>query len=152
MTAKTIHTKGKTRGKGLWVLSRHRIVLYCNKIFVFLDYATSVYPHLFSFSCFLGLHLFLHSVYSINSVIVLAFWLFWLVSFSIFSQGVKEGWYDGGSIAFAVFLVIFVTGIGLMFIIVFWVRLLARINLKSTWSWFYSSSNFIYIFSIELAY
>lgn len=28
----------------------------------------------------------------------------------IFHQGVKEGWYDGASIAFAVFLVIVVTG------------------------------------------
>lgn len=28
----------------------------------------------------------------------------------MFSQGLKEGWYDGGSIAFAVLLVIFVTG------------------------------------------
>ncbi|KAF3786790.1 Calcium-transporting ATPase 8 plasma membrane-type [Nymphaea thermarum] len=26
------------------------------------------------------------------------------------TEGIKEGWYDGGSIAFAVFLVIFVTG------------------------------------------
>jgi len=26
-------------------------------------------------------------------------------------QGIKEGWYDGGSIAFAVILVIVVTGI-----------------------------------------
>lgn len=29
-----------------------------------------------------------------------------------FLQGVEEGWYDGGSIAFAVVLVIVVTGIG----------------------------------------
>lgn len=26
-------------------------------------------------------------------------------------QGIEEGWYDGGSIAFAVLLVIFVTGV-----------------------------------------
>jgi len=29
----------------------------------------------------------------------------------IFLKGIKEGWYDGGSIAFAVILVIVVTGI-----------------------------------------
>lgn len=136
MIAKTIHTEGKARWKGLWVLSHHGVVSYCNAIFVFLEYAASVYLHLFCLSCFLSLRLFLHSAYSINPVIVLAFWLFWFVSFSFFSQGAKEGWYDGGSITFAVFLVIFVTGIGLMFIIVFWVWLLARINFNSTWSWF----------------
>jgi hypothetical protein len=31
-------------------------------------------------------------------------------------QGIKEGWYDGGSIAFAVVLVIVVTGIILSFL------------------------------------
>ena len=29
-------------------------------------------------------------------------------------QGIEEGWYDGGSIAFAVVLVIVVTGINLL--------------------------------------
>jgi hypothetical protein len=29
-------------------------------------------------------------------------------------KGIKEGWYDGGSIAFAVFLVIVVTGMTLL--------------------------------------
>ena len=31
--------------------------------------------------------------------------------FFFFLKGIKEGWYDGGSIAFAVILVIVVTGI-----------------------------------------
>lgn len=32
-------------------------------------------------------------------------------------QGIKEGWYDGGSIAFAVILVIVVTGIIYLFVV-----------------------------------
>lgn len=39
-------------------------------------------------------------------------------------KGIKEGWYDGGSIAFAVFLVIIVTGMTLLLYLVIY---LARI-------------------------
>jgi Ca2+-transporting ATPase len=37
----------------------------------------------------------------------------------IATEGVKEGWYDGTSIAFAVFLVILVTGMVLVFHILY---------------------------------
>lgn len=48
-------------------------------------------------------------------------WLFfdWRFVPSSLLQGLKEGWYDGGSISFAVILVIFVTGNCLMFLIIF---------------------------------
>ncbi|RVW83723.1 Calcium-transporting ATPase 9, plasma membrane-type [Vitis vinifera] len=37
------------------------------------------------------------------------------LALGIKTEGVKEGWYDGGSIAFAVFLVIFVTDLGFLY-------------------------------------
>ncbi|CAJ2649840.1 unnamed protein product [Trifolium pratense] len=39
------------------------------------------------------------------------------LALGIKSEGIKEGWYDGGSIAFAVFLVIAVTGINIVLVI-----------------------------------
>lgn len=36
------------------------------------------------------------------------------IQFKILFQGIKEGWYDGGSIAVAVILVILVTGVDVL--------------------------------------
>lgn len=52
--------------------------------------------------------LFYHSLMLFELKVLLSF----IIHITLFIQGVDEGWYDGGSIFLAVFLVILVTGNG----------------------------------------
>lgn len=75
-----------------------------------IDFQTFTFLFRFRFlcSCYFFVHLL---IFYLNREPYFVVFFFYVI-FDIFAQGVKEGWYDGGSIAFAVVLVIIVTGTG----------------------------------------